>query len=113
MSINEHTAFVETFGSSPLIRVLDFFLTYREFDYPLTEIAENTSIGWNTLSTLFPKLLEKEIVIETRRIGRARLYKLNQKNSVVQKLIEIDNIITNKAIDDELKDQKLEKNIKE
>ena len=108
MENTDQTAFVETFGSSPLIRVLDFFLTYREFDYPMTEIAENTNVGWNTLNILFPRLLEKSLVIETRRVGRARLYKLNQKNPVVQKLIEIDNLLTSKAVDEELKKQGIE-----
>ena len=104
----EQTAFVETFGTSPLIRILDFFLTYREFDYPLTEIAENTNVGWNTLNMLFPRMLEKGLIIETRKVGRARLYKLNQKNPVVQKLIEIDNILTSKSVDEELKRQEIE-----
>jgi len=57
MTNEDQTAFVETFGSSPLIRVLDFFLTYREFDYPMSEIVENTGVGWTTLNSLIPKIL--------------------------------------------------------
>lgn len=106
--MKEQTAFVEVFGTSPLIRVLDFFITYREFDYSLTDIAKETEVGWNTLHAFFPKLIEKGIVKETRQVGRAKLYKLNTDNPVVKKLIEINNLITSKAVDEELRKQNTE-----
>ncbi|MBI4214898.1 hypothetical protein HY546_02795 [archaeon] len=98
---------MEVFGGSPLIKVLDFLLTYREFDYSLTDIARESGVGWNTLHSFFPKLAEKDIVRETRQVGRARLYKLNIENPIVKKLIEIDNILTSKAVDEELIKQEI------
>ncbi|MBI4014943.1 MAG: hypothetical protein HY365_03230 [Candidatus Aenigmarchaeota archaeon] len=106
--MGDKTAFVEVFGSSPLIKVLDFFMTYREFDYSLTDVAKESDVGWNTLHSFFPKLIEKGIVKETRQVGRAKLYKLNEENPIVRKLIEINNLVTSKAVDEELKAQKLE-----
>ncbi len=82
--------FIEIFGNYPLIKVLDFLITFREFDYPLTEIAENSGIAWPTLHEVFPKLVEFGVVIETRQIGRARLFKLNEDNPIAQKMIEMD-----------------------
>lgn len=102
------TAFVEIFGTSPLIRVLDFFMTYREFDYSLSDIARESGVGWNTLHSFFSKLVEKGIVKETRQVGRAKLYKLNTDSPIVKKLIEINNLVTSKAVDEELKKQELE-----
>ncbi|MBI3190097.1 hypothetical protein HYZ41_00160 [archaeon] len=102
------TAFVEVFGSSPLIKVLDFLMTYREFDYSLSDIAKESGVGWNTLHSFFFKIVEKGIVKETRQVGRAKLYKLNTDNMVAKKLIEINNLVTSKAIDEELKKQELE-----
>ena len=102
------TAFVEVFGSSPLIKVLDFLMTYREFDYSLSDIAKEGGVGWNTLHSFFFKLIEKGIVKETRQVGRAKLYKLNTDNPIVKKLIEINNLVTSKAVDEELKKQELE-----
>ena len=101
------TPFVEVFGTSPLIRVLDFLLTYREFDYSLTDISRESKVGWNTLHLFFLKLIEKGIVKETRQVGRAKLYKLNVGNPVVKKLIEIDNMITSKAVDEEMERQEV------
>ena len=86
----EKSVFIEVFGEYPLIKVLDFLITFREFDYPLTEIAENSGIAWSTLHDIFPKLVELGVVIETRQIGRARLFKLNIENPISQKLIEMD-----------------------
>jgi len=103
--MGDKTAFMEVFGTSPLIRVLDFLITYREFDYSLTDIAKETEVGWNTLHSFFFKLIEKGIVKETRQVGRAKLYKLNTDNPIASKLIEINNIITSKAVDEELKKQ--------
>ncbi|MBC7115404.1 MAG: hypothetical protein H5T47_07265 [Archaeoglobi archaeon] len=32
--------------------------------------------------------------METRRVGRAKMYRLNRKNPIVQKFIELDNAIS-------------------
>ncbi len=106
--MEEKTAFREVFGESPLIRVLDFLITYREFDYSLTEIAKESGVGWNTLHSFFFKLVEKGIVRETRQVGRAKLYKLDIENPIAKKLIEINNVITSRAVDEEMKKLALE-----
>ena len=90
-SEKEKSIFIEVFGDYPLIRVLDFFLTFREFDYSLTEVAENAGIAWSTLHQIFPKLIELGIVRLTRQVGRAKLYKLNEENPITKQLIEVDN----------------------
>ncbi len=103
--MENRTAFIEAFGSSPLIRVLDFLMTYREFDYSLTDIAKESGVGWNTLHSFFFTLVEKGIIKETRQVGRAKLYKLNTDSLIAKKLIEINNLVTSKAVDEELKRQ--------
>lgn len=90
---NEQSFFVKVFGDYPLIRVLDFLLTYREFDYSLTEIAKNANVGWSTIHQFFGDLVKLGVVRETRQVGRAKLYKLNEKNSIAQQLIKMDNKI--------------------
>ena len=66
----------------------------RELDYSMTEIAKNSGIGWTAFSEIWPKLIEKNVVIFTRKIGNAKLYKLNLKNIWVKELIKTDNLIT-------------------
>ncbi len=80
-------AFLEFLGDNPHTRLLEFLITGREFDFTLTDLAENAGISWTTLHRIFPVFEKREIVIKTREIGRAKLYKLNQKNNEVKKLI--------------------------
>ena len=87
--MKETTIFREALGDSPVIRVLDFLIEGRGLDYSLTDIAENANIGWMTLHRMWDKLLRLNIVVPTREIGRAKLFKLNQENPAVEKLIKL------------------------
>ena len=87
--MEEITIFREALGNSPVIRVLDFLIEGRGLDYSLTDIAENANIGWTTLHRIWGNLLRLNIVIPTREIGRAKLFKLNEENPAVEKLIKL------------------------
>ena len=92
--MEEKSVFVEYFGDYPLIRVLDFLIEGRDIDYSMTEIARNSGVGWTAFSDIWPKMMKKEIVIFTRKIGNAKLFRLNIKNPWVKELIKMDNVIT-------------------
>ena len=99
--MKEETIFVEVFGSNPVIKVLNFLITYQLFDYPLTEIAKKSGVSYSTLQIIWDKLERNKIVIKTRRVGKSDLYKLNTKNPAVQQLIKLDwNLI--KGIEEEV-----------
>ncbi|MBI3051522.1 hypothetical protein HYY74_03625 [Candidatus Woesearchaeota archaeon] len=100
--MQEKSSFRLVFGDAPVVKVLDFFLENREFDYSLTDIAKNSDIGWSTLHKFWNDLVKLEVVTKTRRIGRAELYRLNMGSPLVRKLIEIDNDISKKLIQQEL-----------
>jgi hypothetical protein len=87
--MKETTIFREALGDSPVIRVLDFLIEGRGLDYSLTDIAENANVGWMTLHRMWDNLLRLNIVVPTREIGRAKLFKLNQENPAVEKLIKL------------------------
>ncbi|MBI5072264.1 helix-turn-helix transcriptional regulator [Candidatus Woesearchaeota archaeon] len=80
--------FIEVLGDYPLIRVLNFLLIFRDFDYSLTEIAEESGVAWSTLHTVWPKLEELNFVKNTRVIGNAKMYKLNTENALVQDFVK-------------------------
>ena len=88
--MKNETIFVEVFGNNPVMRVLDFLITFQAFDYPLTEIAKNSGVGYSTLQTFWDKLERNCIVIKTRRVGKSDLYKLNTNNPAVKQLIKLD-----------------------
>ena len=88
--MKSETVFLEVFGYNPVIKVLDFLITFQLFDYPLTEIAKNSGVSYSTLQTFWDKLEKNNIVIKTRKVGKSNLYKLNTKNPAVQQLIKLD-----------------------
>lgn len=109
----ERSIFVKLLGDYPSIRILNHFLIFREFDYSLTEVAESSGVAWSTLNLLWPKLEENKIVIFTRNVGKAKMFKLNTDNSLVQNLIKFGDAIvwdyTNKEIlkkGEEIKEEK-------
>ena len=98
--MEKESIFIEVFGSNPIIKVLDFLITFQAFDYPLTEIARNSGVSYSTLQTFWDKLERNSIVIKTRRVGKSDLYKLNTKNPAVQQLIKLDwNLIRGSEIE--------------
>jgi len=88
--MENETVFVELFGGNPLMRVLDFLITFQMFDYPLTEIAKNSGVSYSTLQAFWDKLVRNKIVVKTRRVGKSDLYKLNTENPAVKQLIKLD-----------------------
>ncbi len=89
----EESGFLEYVGDSPRMRVLQYLIEGREFDFTLTDML-NSGVSWGTLNTLIPKLEELDIVVKTRKIGRATLYKINLENIAVKQLVGLyDNLI--------------------
>lgn len=85
--------FIEFMGDYPKIRILDYLLTERELDFSITDMAENAGIGRATLYRLWDGLIKNKIIIHTRDIGKAKLFKLNLINPKIKKLIEIYDVL--------------------
>jgi predicted transcriptional regulator len=91
MKIKENKSFfLMQFGDTPQLRVLDFLITFHFFDYPLTEIAKESNVSYNSLKVFFDDFIKSEIVIKTRKIGKSDYYKLNLENPFIQNLIKLD-----------------------
>ena len=91
--------FVEYFGSSPYIKVLDYMISGFGFDYGMTEIARGAGVGWSAFVPVWKKLIEKNIVVPTRNIGNAKLFTLNKEDEFVKKIVKFDWEITKLEID--------------
>ena len=91
---SEETLFLKAFGiKSPALRILDFLMDNKVYDYSKSDIAKGAGISRTTLSSAWANLERNGLVNETREVGRAKMYKLNLKNLVVKKFIELDNAI--------------------
>ena len=91
--MREKSLFIEFMGDSPTIRLLDYLLTERELDFSITDMAKNAGIGRSTLYRVWEDLVKNRIIVPTRIIGKAKLYKLNKENNAIKKLIEIDDVL--------------------
>ena len=70
------------------MKVLQYLIEGRNFDYTLTDIL-NSGVSWGTLNILIPKLLELGIIVKTRKIGRATLYRINPRNELAKMFIAL------------------------
>ena len=97
--MNDNSMFVGFFGEYPLIKVLDFLLENKSFDYSKKEICRQTGVSWNTLELFWSKLEKDGLIIFTRQIGRASMFKLNSTNAIAKKLIELDDFLIKQSFD--------------
>ena len=85
----ERPIFIRMLGDTPKVRIFNYLIKYRGLDYSMSDIARNSGVGWATLSRLWPGFVELKVVILTREIGKAKLYKLNEDNPAVKELIDL------------------------
>lgn len=83
------SAFLEQFGDTPQLRVLDFLISEHFFDFTVTEIARRSEISYNSLKSFLDKFIENKFLIKTRRIGKSDYYKLNTDNTIVKNIIKL------------------------
>jgi len=85
----DETILTETFGKSPVIKIIDFFFDNPGLDYSKEEIIKGLGMSKVTFYKYFALLEENGIMEGGRKVGKARMYKLNEKNDVVKKLKEL------------------------
>ncbi len=74
------------FGDTGVARILDFLTVYKEFDYSMADIARKSGLGKMTVTRAWPTLERYGLVRETRKEGKAKMYKLDLTRTT--KLIE-------------------------
>ena len=86
--MDEESLFLDYVGDNPHMRIVQYLIEGKDFDYTLTDML-NAGVSWGTLNTLIPKFMELGLIVKTRKIGRATLYKINQENMAVKQLMEL------------------------
>ena len=101
------TAFLEIFGDSPILRVLDFLVVNEDFDYSMTDIASLSGVGYSTLKLLWNKLEKEGIVVNVRTVGKAKKYKLDLANTVKKKFRDFYWETTKQKVHEKIKEKEL------
>jgi len=88
-NMKQESIFVEYFGDTPVVRILNFLMLGKDFDYSMTDIANGSHVGWTSFTRAWKELEKRKAIVQTRNIGRAKLFKLNTEDPTVQKLIKL------------------------
>jgi len=89
----DKSIFLKFFENHSLIKILDFFILFRDFSYTKKEIAKYSGVNWNSFLKVWPKLIEEKMIIFTKIIKNNKSYKLNLRNKLVRQLIRVDNLL--------------------
>lgn len=83
------SAFITYEGNSPKNRIMDFLVTFAiEDDYSMMDIAKYSKVSYATLKNVWKDFIREKRVVFTRYVGKAKMYKLNVQNPVIQKFID-------------------------
>jgi DNA-binding transcriptional ArsR family regulator len=85
---------LRVFGSTPQLRLLDFFMDNLRHDFSRNEIMEAIGMAKRTLYEYLPMLLEEDAVRMSRRIGRTKLYTLNLESPIVRCFMTLEEELT-------------------
>lgn len=80
---------IEFLGESTLSRILHFLIEKTPEDVTKEEIIRETGVSRNSFFRTWQKVEAYGVVRTTRRIGRAKLYVLDEENDIAQKLLEL------------------------
>lgn len=91
----DRTVLTEYFGDHPMLRILEFLIENKMFDYSKKQMAEETNLSKVTFLKYFKKLEGLGLVVVTRRFGKASLYTLNEANPFTKKFIGLVLLLAN------------------
>lgn len=86
MASIETSILTEYLGYTPTLRILDFLLENRLFDYSKKQIIEETGMGRATFYKYWDGIVARKLVVPTRSFGKTTFYKINEKNLFIQEL---------------------------
>ena len=85
-------------GGMPLFKIIDFLLENKGMDFSKSDIAKGSGISRASLFNYWNEIEKHNIVKVTRSFGKTRLYTINTKNPVMQKIIELERTLITEAM---------------
>lgn len=77
---------LKTLGESPKLRIVDFFMDNPLSDFTKKEVIEALGMSKQTFYKYFEDIEKYGIVIVSRKIGKASLYKIDLKHPLIKML---------------------------
>ena len=95
----EKSLLVRFLGENPIFKIVDFLIENKGTDQTKKQIIEGAGISRASLFNHWKQIEEQGIVLVTRQFGKTKLYTLNVKNPVTQKIIELEKTLISEAMD--------------
>jgi len=97
--MNEESILIIALGNSPKLRIIDFFLDNKLFDFTKKEMIEELGMSKTTFYKYWDEIERFGMVKITRKIGKAKLYKLNEKSEIIIKLRVLERFLIDKYVE--------------
>ena len=94
-------------GEMPLFKIIDFLLENKGTDFSKTDIAEGAEISRASLFNYWSELEKHSIIKVTRSFGKTKLYTLNSKSPITQKIMELEKTLIAEALRNAHKENEL------
>lgn len=105
--MEERSLLLSLTGDMPLFKIIDFLLENKGMDFSKSDIAKGAEISRASLFNYWNEIEKHGIVKVTRSFGKTRLYTLNTKNAVTQKIIELEKTLISEAMDKSMKKKEM------
>lgn len=89
-------SFIGILGDNPRIKILEYLVIGRNFEYNISDIANGSNISRPTCYVELNDLIKKNIVIKGKKYKGRQCYKLNKRSQEVRIIIEMWQKITYK-----------------
>ena len=90
-----------------LFRIIDFLLDNKGMDFSKSDISKGAEISRASLFNYWNEIERHGIVKVTRSFGKTKLYTLNTKNPVTQKIIELEKTLIAEAMNKAHKEKEI------
>jgi MarR-like DNA-binding transcriptional regulator SgrR of sgrS sRNA len=97
--LQEQGVFERLISGPATARLLDFFVTYKDFDYSETDIAELADVSPKTVIKELAKFELTGLVKFTRNVGRAKMYRLDVNSQTAKALQQLAFALAEKDIE--------------
>jgi len=81
------SAFLKLEGNTVKNRIRNFLILHSEFDYSMKDIAKFSEVSYTALKEIWKEFIIREMIMHTRNVGKAKMYRLNRENPQVEKFI--------------------------
>ena len=98
--MEENSLLIQFLGDNPMVRIVDFLIENKGFDYSKEEISKGSGVSRTTLFKYWARLEKFDIVKVTRTYGKTKLYTLNTESEVVKELLKLEFELIKQSMED-------------